>query len=115
MECHLGRKLKKEELLHHINHNHLDNRIENLQVVTRREHFIIHKVGHKTRFKDRYNLQKSKLIELSKTKTYREMTEMFKCSIGAIQQVIGKKKSKVMQVGKRRYKYKKRVSKCQTI
>lgn len=38
MEQHLGRKLKSHEHIHHINGNPLDNRIENLQVLTNSEH-----------------------------------------------------------------------------
>jgi len=43
MEQHLNRKLLSEELVHHINHDKLDNRIENLQLTTRVEHPTIHK------------------------------------------------------------------------
>lgn len=38
MEKHLGRKLKKSEHVHHINGNGLDNRIENLVVMTKYSH-----------------------------------------------------------------------------
>ena len=38
METFLGRKLNKEEVVHHINHIQNDNRIENLQVMDRIEH-----------------------------------------------------------------------------
>lgn len=38
MEQHLGRTLLPSEHVHHINHDRLDNRVENLEVVTVEEH-----------------------------------------------------------------------------
>lgn len=43
MEQHFGRKLEEDEIVHHINGNRTDNRIENLEVVTRAEHIEIHR------------------------------------------------------------------------
>jgi hypothetical protein len=43
MERHIGRKLLKNEVVHHINGNKLDNRIENLQLMTNSEHVKLHK------------------------------------------------------------------------
>jgi len=45
MESHLGRNLRKEEVVHHINENKLDNRIENLQITTYRDHKKLHLAG----------------------------------------------------------------------
>lgn len=43
METHLGRKLAEDELVHHQNRDKADNAVENLAVLSRREHFFEHK------------------------------------------------------------------------
>ena len=55
MEMCIGRKLEKNEVVHHINKNKLDNRIENLRLMTRGEHSILHHTGAK------YNMRKKGL------------------------------------------------------
>jgi hypothetical protein len=42
MEAHLGRELQPDEVVHHINGDSTDDRLENLQVLSRSEHTAIH-------------------------------------------------------------------------
>jgi len=43
MEDHIGRKLYDNEVVHHINENKKDNRLENLQLMTKSEHSSLHR------------------------------------------------------------------------
>lgn len=45
MEQHLGRKLRDTEVVHHINGDIQDNRIENLMVMKRTAHSRLHRKG----------------------------------------------------------------------
>lgn len=42
MEQHIGRLIDSKEHVHHRNHNRLDNRIENLELLTAKEHAAHH-------------------------------------------------------------------------
>ena len=48
MEQHLGRKLQRHEIVHHINGDKTDNQIENLELMNQSEH-IIHHNTHRTK------------------------------------------------------------------
>ena len=45
MEKHLGRPLEREEVVHHIDKNPLNNHIDNLQLMTRSSHSTFHDTG----------------------------------------------------------------------
>ena len=47
MEQHLGRKLTRYEVVHHINGDKRDNRLENLEVVSLSDHSRNHTIGRK--------------------------------------------------------------------
>lgn len=42
MEQHIGRKLKDEECVHHIDRNRANNELSNLKIMTRSEHMSFH-------------------------------------------------------------------------
>lgn len=45
LEKHLGRKLKSTEIVHHIDGNCENNSIDNLHIVTQKQHRAIHKTN----------------------------------------------------------------------
>lgn len=47
MEQKIGRPLRANEVVHHINKDSLDNRLENLRLMGRGEHTVLHHLGQK--------------------------------------------------------------------
>lgn len=59
VERQLGRYLKKNEVVHHINGVRNDNRIENLVVMTRHEHPANHQIGRPIKEETKEKIRKS--------------------------------------------------------
>lgn len=71
MEQYIGRPLTSDDIVHHVNHNGLDNRIENLVLTTRGEHVGLHPRTDETKrkvsesVKESWNRRSRKLKPLS--------------------------------------------------
>jgi hypothetical protein len=71
MEQHIGRKLRSNEIVHHINGDRVDNRIENLSVMTRSEHMSHHRRTAKQKYGPDSNAAKLSWADVAEIKILR--------------------------------------------
>lgn len=69
MQNHLGRKLNRNEVVHHKNGNGRDNRLENLELMSLSEHSRKHRAGHSSNNKINWPKGKAWCFACKKFKT----------------------------------------------
>lgn len=78
MEEHIGRTLSSNEIVHHINEDKFDNRLENLEILTRSEHLKKHPEILKSSIeKGTYNFCDNDIAEMYKNMSIDKIANIF--------------------------------------
>lgn len=121
MECYLGRKLTKDEIVHHKDGDKLNNNISNLELLSRAEHIKKHYYeigGQKNQFKKKYNINREEILKLYQNpeNTHKRISKTLGCSASRIAQILGKHARKQIYCckcgNKARYIKKRLCNKC---
>jgi hypothetical protein len=75
VEEYIGRYLEKKEIVHHINGNKSDNRMENLQIVSSKEHVRIHRKGIPRTIEVRKKISEGNKGKIVSEETKRKISE----------------------------------------